>query len=366
MARLLYRLKEGVKGNLSDVTSLKVRTRLAMIALLKKMCGSLTELRDQSGSKYPSTLTEISTRQYGQLVVLTDECYELFILLERFRLKELSLHSLITVGGLLPGQVTHDMCCDPIINTKWLAITMHIDTSCLDRKLKLDTVEGEQFCSSVHARLIKPLVVDVVNRAWMIQKLKCKVIKLFMKSAARSFQKYVVRSMQLNKQAALRIKITQRQKKRSGKSTCTSESTQSLEVTSSSPVPSTSVAHNKDSLATEDTHEEGECHSCQRPFGSDCDWVQCDGCLQWYCRKCCNLGAMGWKHVSLEKQPWICSLCTPFCYECEVMLGATYVICLGCHSWFCKSCSNLRAKEWQEVKKSEIWLCARCVDLAFD
>jgi hypothetical protein len=362
IGRLLFRIKQRVRSRLSDLQSIDVRIGLASVEILKTLCGKQEDLlHPETGSKYPQTLQEITDRQFGRLTFLTDSCYEFFSMLETYRLKKMSIESLAEVGGDLPGSLLQEMCCDTVISQKWFDLSLHIPTPCLFRKLKVDNVASTVGVTrSVNLRLMKPLLADITNRAWMLHNLKQQIIDLFMKTVAKTFRKHVIRTLQVQKSAAHRIKITQRQKKRAQKKIPKSKTS----VNKAVQQPSTSTAVPV-GVEVDSEEEEGACLLCSLPFGTQgSDWVACDGCRQWVCRTCSQLGSSAWKAVTEENTTWICASCSPFCYGCEVVLGATHVMCIGCYHWFCRACSKLTYREWKNEANLQVWKCSCCFQLA--
>jgi hypothetical protein len=371
IARLLYRMKKHVQGSLSDITNLDVRVTLASIEVLKHLCD-----QQDAGtqSKYPDTQKETADRQYGKLTYISDSCYELFRMLEMYRLKKMSIGSLVDIGGDLPATVFQELCCDPQISQKWLELTLSIPTPILFRQLKIDTIDSSvELPTSVHKRLVKPLVVDIANRAWMLHSLKMKTFTLFMKTASKSFRQHVVRTLHVQKSAAHRIKITQRKKKRvlsklkksAGSTAKKSSCTDSISSSAGSASAVEQVPVVEEMQGVEEEKEFGMCPLCDIPYSApDIDWITCDGCRQWICRPCSDLGVTGWRSATVLSSPWICSACIPFCSNCEVLLGAAYIICIGCSDWFCRACSKCSDKVWREAAKSQEWICTNCTRLS--
>lgn len=407
IGRLLYRKRRAVRDRHGE-TSFDVRTNLAYVKILKVLAGNEDDLLDpDKGSMYPGSLSEIKDRKYGKLTFLSDACYEFFVLLEKHRLQNLTVHALIEIGGNLPGKVTQAMCNDPELTKKWLEMTLPIETNIFFKHLKIDQPLDEAMPKSVTKRLVQPLVIQISQRATMLHELKSAVIQLFMKSADKNFQQQVKRTLKVEASAAHRVKITQRQKKRKEKAEkrkqvqadknnntskrakpCSKEEDSAMSITSqedsaslrqstvstdiesplvtsrqrNSSVSSLEIDH--DSISPEETaEEEGQCNMCNIDFQTpNIDWISCDGCQHWVCKPCTGLGKSGWTAVTEKDDPWICIKCRPFCYSCEVVLGAAYYICFSCNQWICKSCSHLNAREWREAIKSKNQLCCSCKD----
>ena len=112
IGRLLYRLGKQIDNR--DLT--ESPSQLQTYSIYKFLSGDVSLLND---SLFPQSLSEIKDRLYGNLIILTDECYLFFVKLEEKRLHFLNEPSILTYGGKAAGITIGNIMSDEEVNEAW-------------------------------------------------------------------------------------------------------------------------------------------------------------------------------------------------------------------------------------------------------
>ena len=55
----------------------------------------------------------------------------------------------------------------------------------------------------------------------------------------------------------------------------------------------------------------GSCIKCEKSFDEGGDWVECESCKKWFCRRCAKLisNKAKWGRIQSNKEQWFCVPC---------------------------------------------------------
>ena len=323
VAKTVFRSKQVVSNHMNDINNINVRKHLARISILDHMSNT------GQASNFPETLAEINDRQYGHLECLTDEAYLWFHKIETLRVSKLTTEDLANAGPQLPGTVATEIIDDQQVHTDFINIATKADLSITRKEPRLDLADNS---AKANKRQIRALLNGICIQTEVLCTLKNDLVSLFMRTGAKAFRQQVHKELLIQKQEAHRIKITQRKRKSKG--------------SNSKPEKKT----------------KGEtCLFCTHKLDAKIDWILCDGCQKWVCRKCGQISTdKQWQ--AAQDGVFLCTNCKPFCCICEESVESTNSLsCLICHGWYCKQCSKVPAPQWKLRHDLALhWCCHKC------
>ena len=136
IAKLKYRSGKRLDSKLGGGRMKDTKREITIYNVFKKVAGNIN-----CKIQNPTTMIEIHHKMYGNLTILTDECLEFFIALEKARLELLTESGLARRGSMLPGYAMEQLLADTKLSELWDAATKSKQTSHINK-----TILPSAFC----------------------------------------------------------------------------------------------------------------------------------------------------------------------------------------------------------------------------
>ena len=329
VAKLLHRTNKVIIHHLSDSTTRTLRMMERRRDALSLLAGNLGQ-----ETNYPGSMKTINDKLRGKLTPLSDQCYLFFVQLETVRLQQCTFANLRTQGGSLPENVIESCLSNSSLKELWF--------SNFCGEMLQTTESGVEDSSS-----IRDMLRDIILSVSTICDLRRMATLLYLRTGAKTFRKEVCSILSVEKKDSHRRNIQKSNKKEDGGTK--GGKTKGSESTGTEPVATSSASANVVQPASDqtesassvsesamegiegtssdlsssrqdvpasapesmETEDDNFCSKCKKEYQETDDWLSCDGCDAWFCRRCAKLirNKARWERIVNGTEKWFCDKC---------------------------------------------------------